>query len=172
MGAEGKPANALVVMLAILGGALLLCAGLAALGVGSSMYISVTEKDDVKAALDIYMQRMSAKDAGGAYALFSSRARRQMPASQLETGLHPPNYSIYEGYLSLEVDSMNVQQSVNTSPDVPQGTLATVQGRITYADGFNGNFQSLLEKEGGRWMLDRIDIVVPPDKISKSTSKP
>ena len=54
------------------------------------------------------------------------------------------------------------------------GARSDVRVLILRAEGrgFNGNFQSLLEKEGGRWMLDRLDIVVPPDKISKSTSKP
>ena len=162
----------LIILLAVLGGALVLCGALAVFGVGSSMYISVTEKDDVKLVLDLYMQRMAAKDTGGACALFSSRSRRQMPASELEKLLDGAHYAVFDGYRSLEVDNMNVQQSVNTDPNVPQGTLAMVDGKITYADGFNGTFQGLLEKEAGRWTLSNINIVVPPNKISRSTPTP
>jgi hypothetical protein len=55
---------------------------------------------------------------------------------------------------------------VNSNPDAPQGTVAEVSGTISYAGGIKGDFDAVLEKHGGKWQLDSINITVPPDKVS------
>jgi len=160
----------LIVLVAVVGCALLLCGGLAVWGVGSSLLISVTEKDDVRVTLDRFMRNMAAKDVASAYAMFSSRARRQMPISKLEEITRPPNYSLIEGYRALEIVDITVRRSANTNPDVPQGTVAEIRAALSYTGGFTGQLTSVLEKENGRWTLHFFNITVPPAKLHPAPS--
>ena len=155
----------LVVVAAVIVGALLLCGGLAVLGVGSSLFISVTEKDDVRVVLERFMRRMADKDATSAYALFSSRAKRNIVAAELERMDRDANYVLFDGYRDVEITAMTVRTSVNTNPNVPQGIVADVSATVSYSGGFTGKLQAVLEKEHGAWMVDVFNVTVPPEKV-------
>jgi hypothetical protein len=123
------------------------------------------EKPPVESVLDAFMHDMEAKDAESAYALFSPRVQRQIPIDDLQNMMEGNNYILFDGYLSLSVQNLNLIAAANTNPDLPQGTVASVNGLIQYLGGFTGNFTATLEKVDGEWMIDQINITVPPDKF-------
>ena len=138
-----------------------ICVVAVALGVGKGM----VERKPVESVLDSYMRYMVAKDIENAYALFSPRAQRQIPLSQLEELVEGNNYVIFEGYQSLSVQSLQLSTGASTNPDTPQGNLAIVTGIISYEDNFQGNFNGVLEKVNGEWQIDGIHVTVPPNKL-------
>ena len=132
---------------------------------GTSMYKIYTEKAPVESVLDSYMRHMANKDAESAYTLFSPRAQRQIPISDIEEMLEGNNYFLFEGYQSLSVTNLNISASANTNPDLPQGTVANVTGTIMFEGDIQGNFNGVLEKVDGKWMIDGMYVTVPPNKI-------
>lgn len=134
---------------------------------GSGMYKVKMEKAPVESVLDDYMRYMANKDAGSAYALFSPRAQRQVPITKINEMLEGNNYFLFTGYKSLSASNLNISETVNTNPDLPQGTVAKVTGIIKFEGGFQGSFSGILEKVDGRWMIDYIYVSVPPDKIQQ-----
>ena len=132
---------------------------------GASMYKIYTEKEPVETVLDTYMRHMVNKEAASAYALFSPRAQRQIPVSEVEKLLEGNNYFLFEGYQSLSVSNLNISALANTNPDLPQGTVAKVTGIIIFEGNIQGSFNGILEKVDGTWMIDSMYVTVPPDKI-------
>jgi hypothetical protein len=171
-GRERKQFKTLIVLLAIVGAALVLCGGLAVFGLGSTLYVSLTQKDDVKVVLEQFMQHMTAKDTRAAHSLFSSRAQRFVSEAKIKELLRGNNGVAFIGYRWLEVDGMTVHRNVNTDPSVPQGLVATVHGRVTYSDGFVGSLQAVLEKEAGRWRLHDARVTVPLERLPASQRTP
>jgi hypothetical protein len=137
------------------------CITVFALGVGKA----VVEKAPVESTLDSYMKYMAAKDTESAYALFSPRAQRQVPISKVQEMIEGNNYILFEGYQSLSVQTLNISAAVNTNPDLPQGTVAKVNGTVTYENGFQGTFNGVLEKVHGKWQIHGIFVSVPPNKF-------
>jgi hypothetical protein len=75
------------------------------------------------------------------------------------------SYVLFDGYQSVTIDTTNLTSAVNTNPDVPQGSVATVNGTVTYTGSVTGSFRATLEKEDGDWRLFLINVTVPPSKI-------
>ncbi len=140
----------------------LVAIGLGGLGTFGAI---ATEKAPIESVLGSYMKYMDAKDAKSAYALLSPRAQRQIPLSKVEELLEGNNYVVFEGYQSLSVGNLNISAAANTNPDVPQGTVANVTGTIKFKGGFQGTFTGVLEKVDGKWQIDSMYVVVPPDKV-------
>ncbi len=132
---------------------------------GTSVGKVMVERAPVEAVLDTFMKDMEAKDVESAYSLFSPRVQRQIPIDDVQEMIEGNNYVLFEGYQSLSVQNLNLTAAVNTNPDLPQGTVANVNGFIQYSDGVTGNFTATLEKVDGKWMIHFINIVVPPDKF-------
>ena len=132
---------------------------------GTSFVKVMVERAPVEAVLDTFMKNMEAKDVESAYALFSSRVQRQISQADLKEMIEGNNYVLFEGYQSLSVQNLNLSAAVNTNPDQPQGTVANVNGEISYSGGFTGSFDAVLEKVDGNWMLYFINVTVPPNKI-------
>lgn len=124
-----------------------------------------SEKPLVEFVLDRFMQEMLAGNVDAAYALYSPRAQRQFSKEDLDTFLQGNNFVLIEGYQSLTISNLNIKAVANTNPDVPQGTVAEVSGMISYENDFSGQFNATLEKVDGDWLLDFINITVPPDKF-------
>ena len=123
------------------------------------------ERDDVTAVIDEFMREMEKENAVAAYALFSTRAQRQVPLSGIEELLEGSNYALFEGYDSVMVTDVTINAEFNTDLDLPQGAVAEVSGPVTYQGGITGSFTAVLEKEGDEWRLHFINVTVPPDKI-------
>jgi len=138
-----------------------ICLALVGTGVGKIM----VERAPVESVLDTFMKDMVAKDVESAYALFSPRVQRQIPIDDVQKMIDGNNYVLFDGYKNLSVQNLNLTATANTNPDLPQGTVANVNGFIEYSDGFTGNFTATLEKVDGKWMIHRINITVPPDKF-------
>ena len=153
------------IILGVVIGVLFLCAVVCFAIFGASMFKIYTEKKPIESVLTAYMQYMSAKDSDSAYNLFSPRVQRQMPISVIKDQLEGNNYFLFEGFQDLSATNLNISISANADPDLPQGTVATVTGTIDFEDGFQGTFDAVLEKDGGKWMLYNIYISVPPNKI-------
>lgn len=133
---------------------------------GGTAFITVLrEREPVSNVIDSFMTSMVEKDTESAYALFSTRAQRQIKISELDKMLEGNNYYLFDGYRSIEIGNLNVSKSFNTNQDMPQGTVATVDGTISYSNGFQGRFEAVLEKEGDVWPLHSINVTVPPDKF-------
>jgi len=146
---------------------LCLCLSICGIYFGSTIYQSIAERDNVAAVIDKFMVAMAAKDTNQAYALFSTRARRQFAISKLEDMIDGSNYALFDGYGKVEVLNINLGNYLNTNPDAPQGLVAKVDGKVTYRGGFAGTFQAVLEKEGDEWKLNSINVVVPPNKLEE-----
>ena len=156
----------IIVVVAVVAAVCLMCFTACALLYGRLLVIAVTEKDDVAQVCDQFMQAMEARDVDAAYALFSARARRQIPLSQFEALVQGNNYVLFEDYESLEITDLTIHTVVNTNPGVPQGMVAEVEGVIHYTSGPDGRFIAVLEKEDGRWMLDGFNVTVSPERFS------
>lgn len=168
-GSDGKQRSrrTLFIVVSIIALSLCACVGIAALTIGRGILSLGTEQATITPVLDQFMQAMVSRDVNGAYALFSTRAQRQTPITDVETMFEGANYVLFEGYQSLTIESTNLSTNVNTDQDVPQGQVATVSGTITYAGDITGSFRATLEKEGGAWRLHAINITVPPSKALK-----
>lgn len=139
----------------------ILCVALVVTGAGKLM----RETAPVELVLDRFMTDMEAKVVESAYALFSPRVQRQMPIDDLENMIAGNNYVLFDGYQTLSVENLNLTAAATTNPDLPQGTVAKVDGTVSYDDGFIGDFAAVLEKVDGTWKLFSIKINVPPDKF-------
>ena len=153
-------------IIGIVAAILLLCSIICIALFGTGMYKVYKEKAPVESVLDTYMQRMLDKDAESSFALFSPRAQRQMSISQLQEMFEGNNYLLYEGYQSLSISNIYISVAANTNPDLPQGTVAEVDGIIMYEGDIQGSFNGVLEKVDDEWMLFSITVTVPPDKFN------
>lgn len=156
-------------MLAIVGAVILVpcvCCGGIGIFVGRGIYIAATEREDVQGVVDLYMQNMRNKAVEQAYALFSSRARRQVPTNQLQQAVDGPSYAMFADYERATVTFISVSTSAHSDQNQPQGTVANVSGTVSYAGGVQGTFRATLEREEGQWRLHNINVTVPPAKVN------
>ncbi len=123
------------------------------------------EKPALTQVIDAFMQAMSERDTAKAYTLFSPRVQRQMPEEKLKEMIQGKNYSLFQGYRRVAIENFILSKSVNTNPDVPQGYIAKVNGLIHYEGEITGKFDAILEKVGGTWRLDYINVSAPPEKF-------
>jgi hypothetical protein len=134
-----------------------------------SVFLSgMKERAPVELVLDTFMSDMEAKDVEGAFDLFSPRAQRQMTQSDLKDWIRGNNYVCFDGYQNLSIDNIKFTSAANTNPNSPQGIVVTTSGTISYRDGFTGTYTAVLEKVEGVWMLYKIDVTVPPNKLQNS----
>lgn len=124
-----------------------------------------SEKAPIVLVLDPYMRAMTNQDPDIAYVLFSPRAQRQIPISDLQEMLEGNNYFLFEGYQSLSVTNINISAVANTNPDTPQGTVAKVNGVISNEGDIQSTYNGIQEKVGDEWILDGIHVTVPLTKI-------
>ena len=143
-----------------------LCCGICLVVFGSTIGIALTQKGDIEKTIGEFMSAMDAKDADRAYALFSERGKKGTTLADIEAMLQGNNYSLFEGYESVHVNNINVNIRMDSNQDEPQGIVAKVSGTISYAGGVTGDFDATLERHGGKWQLNSINITVPPDKVS------
>jgi hypothetical protein len=162
---RAKSRRTLWIILGSVIGVLMLCILLAALLIGRSILSISTEQAAITPVIDRFMRAMTEHDAQAAYGLFSSRAQRQTPIADLAKLLEGPNYALFDGYQSVTVDTTNLTSTVNTNPDIPQGSVANVNGTVSYTGGVSGSFRATLEKEDGDWRLFYINVTVPPSKL-------
>ncbi len=134
--------------------------------IGTGVFKMMTEEPKVEIVIDEYMRAMADQDANNAYTLFSTRAKRSVSLADIEIGLEGNNYLVFKDYQSLSVNNFNIGVNSDSNPDMPQGVVAHVDGMITYADGFTGDFAAVLEQEGDGWHLFGINVNVPPDKFN------
>ena len=147
---------------------LCVCIAIAVFSIGQSIAGISREQTAITPVIQQFMKAMEQRDTTTAYRLFSSRAQRQTPLRDVETLAEGDNYILFEGYEDATISDTSVTSSVNTNADVPQGTVANVNGTITYTDGIQGSFRATLEKENNEWKLFFINITVPPSKSNAS----
>jgi hypothetical protein len=163
---EPKKSNKkLWIIMGIVLGVLACCCLIAVVATGMGVISSAREKYPVEKVLDSYMYAMKIKNAERAYEMFSPRAQRQIPISKIQELFEGNNYVLFDGYQSLSVKTIKIAATVNTNPDLPQGTVATVTGTIAYQDGIEGTFNGTLEKVEDTWRIDGIYVHVPPSKF-------
>ncbi len=155
----------LFIILGVVGAVLCLCSVICLAGGGFAMYNVVQEQPKVAAVVDEFMRHMDNGNTDQAYTLFSERSKRQTPQSALDAMLEGNTALLFEGYQSSEVTNLNISANFNTDDDLPQGQVATVNGIVKYADGIDGTFDAVLEKDGEQWYLHRIDINAPAEKF-------
>lgn len=149
---------------------LLVCAGVCVVAVGGGLFQAAGSRDDVQKVVDTFMVDMAKRDSNAAYNLFSTRAQRHVSHADVEKLLEGNNFVLFQGYQSISVEGIQFTAAANTNPDVPQGTVATVSGTVSYLGGFTGHFEAVLEQEDGAWRLFNINVTVPPDKIKNGTN--
>jgi hypothetical protein len=137
----------------------------AALVIGQGIMRVSTEQAAITPVIDQFMRAMVQRDADGAFRIFSTRAQRQTALADLTDMVEGPNYVLFEGYQSVTIDNTNISTVMNTNPDIPQGTVATVTGTVTYTGDVKGEVRATLEKEEGTWRLFFINVIVPPSKM-------
>jgi hypothetical protein len=131
---------------------------LIATGIGQS-YI---ERPGVTSTLTTFMKDMAARNVEGAFAVFSPRAQRQMAKEDLKAMVNGSKYALFEGFQSLTIEDLTISAVANANPDVAQGTVAEVTGKVTYSDGYTGEYTATLEKVDGTWKLHIFDVTVSP----------
>lgn len=152
--------GALLVGLCCIGGSV----GVAGL-IGTGVLKVITEKPKVEIVIDGYMRAMADQDAKNAYTLFSTRAQRNVSLADIEKFVSGNNYKVFEGYESIATADFNLTLTSDPDPTMPQGLVAEVDGMISYAAGFTGDFSAVLEKEGDEWRLYGINVNAPADKF-------
>jgi uncharacterized membrane protein len=157
-------------LIVLLVAVLCLCMGLCCVLVyfcSSTLGGSIAQRGEVAKVVDAYMRAMADKDLDRAYALFSSRAQKQAPRSAFEDMLTGANFAVFDGYEAVEVQMLTTGPKFNTNPNAPQGQVTQTSGTVTYAGGYEGSFQAILEQENGEWKLYYIKVVVPPKKLEE-----
>ena len=140
------------------------CVGIVGLA-GSGVFKVMTEQPKVESVIDEYLRAMADQDASKAYTLFSIRAKRNVSLADIEKFLEGNNYTVFENYQNLAVTNFSIGLNSDSDPDMPQGVVAQVDGMISYADGFTGDFSAVLEQEGEEWRLFSINVNAPADKF-------
>ncbi len=135
--------------------------GFAALGLSIA-----TQKAPIERTLNEFMKAMSKRDSARAYSLVSTRARQFVSAADVQEGLHGANFALFSGYLGIELTEMNLTCVGKAPVDEPQGLIATVSARLSYADGYSGDLEGVLEQEQDVWRIWNFSVTVPPAKIS------
>jgi hypothetical protein len=146
---------------------LFLCVVLCVVVMGTGAVKALFERDDVEQAIDEWMRAMVRKDTDAAYTLLSTRAQRTASRSKLDDLAQGNNFAVFDGYKCVQVTTLNIGAAFQTNPDLPQGTVARVNGTITYEGGYTGRFEAVLEQENGEWRLFGINLTVPPDKMGE-----
>ena len=142
------------------------CIGILFSLLGAGIGAITDAKAPIEQVIDTFMQRMEERNLDEAYKLFSERARRQISIDKLGELIEGNNYVLFSDYQRVEVGNVKITEGFNTNPDVPQGTVARVDGTVYYKNNIIGKFTATLEKEGDNWVLDGINITVPPDKFT------
>jgi hypothetical protein len=140
--------------------------GIFGLVFGAAVVEIVTEQPKVESVIDDYLSAMSDKDAAKAYALFSTRAKRNVSLADVEILLEGNNYTLFEGYRSMTVTDFTINYTSDPDPDLPQGEVGQVAGTISYSGGFTGDFTAVLEKDGDEWRL--FEIIVSGRQLSSA----
>lgn len=124
----------------------------------------VQNKSTIEPLIDEYMQAMNESDAEHAYALFSTRAQRQMSMADIESLLHDDTFVLFDGYQSAHVDIISTSMTISTYPGSPQGLVARVKGSVFYIGGLQGSFDAVLEMNGEHWRLFNIQVNRPYER--------
>jgi hypothetical protein len=165
-----KKRNRTIIIVGIVLVILCVCtiAGISLLSVIGKTAVGFSDNQaDVQEVIDNFMKLMTDKNVDKAFDLFSSRAQKKMSISDLEKLIDGSNFALLEGYERLEITTFNLRKAINSNPDLPQGTVAEVQGVVYYEGGLTGNIEAVLEKENDKWRLHFINITVPPEKFEQ-----
>jgi hypothetical protein len=152
---------------------LCLCSGSLALLVWRGTVAALDENNGVGVTIDRFMQAASRGDVESAYDQFSERGKHNTPLERLQEFFsHPVNNALFAGYQRSQVENVNVTQKANSDPNAAQGTVAEINGTLTYEGGYTGNFEAMLEREGNGWKLYGINVTVQPQKIEDFLKAP
>jgi hypothetical protein len=157
-----RPRRSLLAILAILGAVLLvpcLCCGVVVFFASRGISMAIVERGNIEIVVQSYLQEMENKNAAVAFRHFSPEAQQKTPLPELQKLLEGANYAIFSDYQTATVT--NIQ--INTTP---QRTAANVQGMVTYEGGVQGSFRATLHRIGDQWLIDGINVTVPPAKIA------
>jgi len=141
---------------------LILCIAVFASGTGSV----AKEQKPIMSVLDTFMKEMEAKNGENAYSLFSPRAQKQTPITDLEKMYEGNNFLLFENYVGLTIQNLNLTAAANIDPNLPQGNVANVAAIINYSDGFTGELTATLEKVDGNWKIHYVHVTIPPNKFA------
>jgi hypothetical protein len=145
---------------------LCLCTGICGITFGTGIFKTITERPKVEMVIDEFIRAMADKDTVKAYALFSTRSRRNISLADIKKMLEGNNYEVFDGYRSVTVKNLNFRIGFNSNHDKLQGTVVDATGIINYDDGLTGTFNAVLEQEGGIWRLFSFNITVSPGKFN------
>jgi hypothetical protein len=122
---------------------------------------------EVQEVIDSFMNLMADKNVDKAFDLFSSRAQKNVSVSNLEEMIEGSNFALLDGYEHIEITNFNLRKAFNSNPNMPQGTVAEVNGLVYYEGEITGSFEAILEKENDEWRLHFINITAPPEKFEQ-----
>jgi hypothetical protein len=153
-----------IILLVVVGGIVLvpcICGGVLLGLAGRGISMAVTERANVEQVVNTYLQKMEDKDVAGAFALFSSVAQRKTPQSEVQRWVNGPDYGVFSDYKSATVSNIQIQSTTNR-------TMARVHGTVSYEGGVTGTFQAVVGREGDAWLIDGINVTVPPSKLGQA----
>ena len=150
---------------------LCICAGICAFFIGSGIYQSAAEKENITKVIDEFMNAMVEKDTEVAYSFFSERAASQVPISNVEEMITGANYALFDEYEMIEIQNISAGTTVNVYFQGPKRNIANVSGIVKYKNNYTGSFTASLENEEGLWRVETINITVPPDKLNDYIEK-
>jgi len=130
-----------------------------------------SDQEIIHSVVDDFLGSMANKDVDHALTLFSTRLQRLgMSRVQLANLVNSHDFVLFEGYQEVAIASVKIETIMNTDPNALQGTVAEINGIITYTGGFDGYFKATLEKENGAWKLGGYRISVSEGKYRSKQS--
>lgn len=130
------------------------------------MFIVYSERPKVISAIDEFMTAMKDGNVDKAYELMSDRSKTYYTSYADVEQMHAQNPLVFSSYQELEVTELLIQKAFADSPSVPQGNVATVEGKVYFTGGIVEPFTATLEKEEGAWRIFSFFIGPPPDESS------
>ena len=135
--------------------------GLGVTGVRKAM----EQKEPIESVLNSFMLTMLDRETKKAYDMFSPRGQQHIELADIYNLVTGNNYVLFDGYESISINHIEIKLNQSFNNTAPQGTVGIVAGIIQYDNNISGDFDAILEKINGEWMLFNIEINVPPEKF-------
>jgi hypothetical protein len=118
--------------------------------------------DKVQTVIKDFMTTMKKKDIQAATALAPSSSDLAIYFSwQISELLKGNNYTIFEGFKDITIDTLNV---IDSDPFRSNGTAVKVVGTAFYEDGTKSQILATLEEENSGWKIISFDANLLPGK--------
>lgn len=144
----------------LIGLLVIICLGSVTSIAGAVLGITSENQEEWLELTNAFMQAMADKKIDQAYSLFSKEAQGSFSQADLTSFVDGPFYTLFDGYLDLEMESFYINFGF------PEGKTVELTGLINYQKDYTGNFVFTLIKKGNTWKLLSFNVEAPPEKFN------